>query len=120
MKKLLMMIGITVMLTGAAYSQGCRDIRFAKGHSSAVVDGLTTKHYVCYRIRARSGQTITLHLDSPDPKVKFSMTQDYFDADFTAEDVRDWEGQTGDVDGYLISVGGSRAGTKFSLSVAIR
>jgi len=121
MKKTMFAAVLSILfLGGAAYSQGCRDIRFAKGRSSAVVTGATVKGYLCYRIRARQGQTITMHLDSADPKVKFSLTEDYFDADFTAQDVRDWEGQPGNVDAYLISVGGGRAGRPFSLSVAIR
>src|SRR4051812_37183912 len=107
MKKILIILSFVVLFGASEASAQCRDIRIARGRISTAIKGVTTKNFVCYRLRARAGQTITLHLASPDKRVKFSMTQDYFDADFTAEDVRDWEGGVGDVDAYLISVGGS-------------
>ena len=119
MKRLFLLSVTILLLTGAAYSQKCQDIRFARGRTSTIVNGVTSRGYLCYRVRAKSGQSITMHLDSPDPKVKFSLRQDYYDADFTAQDVRDWEGETGDVDAYLVSIGGSKAARKFSLSVVI-
>lgn len=120
MKKLLITMAF-VLLFGAseAWAQ-CKDIRIPRGRTSTSVKSLTTKNYVCYRIRARSGQKITLHLSSPDKRVTFSLTQDYYDADFTAESVRDWEGGVGDVDAYLVSVGGGKTGSAFTLEVTIR
>jgi hypothetical protein len=49
-----------------------------------------------------------LHLASADKRVTFSLSEDYYGSDFTVRDVRDWEGETGNVDAYLISIGGGR------------
>lgn len=122
MKKILFILSL-VLLAGAseAWAQKCKDIRIPRGQFSTSVKGLTTKNFVCYRIRAAVGQKITLRLTSADKRVKFSLAEDYFDADFTAEDVKFWEGEVGNVDAYLISVGGSgKAGSAFTLDVKIK
>jgi hypothetical protein len=121
MKKILLILSLG-LLTGAteARARQCKDIHIPRGRISTAVKGVTTKGYACYRIRARYGQKITLHLASPDRHVTFSLTEDYYDADFTAEDVRDWEGGVGNVDAYLISVGGGKRGSPFTFEVTIR
>ena len=101
-------------------SAQCKNIRIPSGQISTTVKGVTAKKYACYRIRVRAGQKIILHLASADKRVKFSLSQDYYDADFTAENVRDWEGEIGDVDAYLISVGGGKPGSAYMLEVTIR
>jgi len=103
----------------ASWSQ-CHDIRIPRGQISTVVNGTTIRKYICYRVRARPGQLITLHLTSPDPKVKFSLSEDYYDADFTAEDVRDWQGEVGNVDAYLMTVGGGRTGSRYKIELTIK
>jgi hypothetical protein len=120
MKKILVIVSF-VLLFGAAQAWAqCRDIRIPRGRISTSVSGTTTPKFRCYRIRARDGQRITLHLTSRDQRVTFSMREDYYDADFTAYEVRDWEGETGNVDTYLISVGGGKNNTPFTLEVTIR
>ena len=63
-------------------SAQCRDVRFGKGHFSTTISGATAKQNTCYRIRAKTSQLITLHLDATDPKTTFSLSEDYYDADF--------------------------------------
>lgn len=119
-KKAVFGLGMVVgCLAGTAWTQ-CHDIRIPRGQISTVVNGLTIRKYICYRVRARPGQLITLHLTSPDPKVKFSLNEDYYDSDFTAEDVRDWQGEVGNVNAYLMMVGGGRIGSRFKIELTIR
>lgn len=121
MKKILLILSF-VLLFGAseAFSQ-CKEIRIPRGRISTTVSGTVNKNYKCYRIRARAGQRIMLHLASRDRRVLFSLREDYDDSDFTAYDVRDWEGETGNVDTYLISVGSDTAkNAAFTLEVTIR
>lgn len=120
MKKILILLAFVLLVGVSESAAQCKDIRIAHGRISTTVKGISTKDYPCYRIRARAGQKITLHLASADKRVTFSMREDYYDSDFTAADVRDWEGETGNVDAYLISIGGGRKGSAFTLEVTIR
>jgi hypothetical protein len=120
MKKLGLILSFMLFIGGWEVLAQCKDIKIPRGQVSTVVKGLTTKNNLCYRIRARPGQKIKLHLNSNDARVKFSLSEDYYDADFTAEDVRDWEGELGNVNAYLISVGGGKAKTPFTLEVTIQ
>ena len=121
MKKMLLILSFVLLFGAAEAFSQCKDIRIPRGRVSTTVKGITNKNYQCYRIRARDGQRITLHLASRDRRVTFSLREDYFDADFTAYEVRDWEGETGNVDAYLISVGSDTAkGAAFTLEVTIR
>ena len=122
MKKVLLVVSFVLLFGVAeAWAQKCRDIRIPRGRTSTIVSGVVNKNYTCYRIRARDGQRITLHLAARDRRVSFSLREDYEDADFTAYEVRDWEGETGNVDAYLISVGSDTASrAAFTLEVTIR
>jgi hypothetical protein len=120
MKRPVIFVSIVILfLVGNALSQ-CRDIRIPKGQISTVVKGVTQSKYPCYRIRAKFGQKITLHLSSPSQKTRFSLSEDHYDSGFVAEDIRDWEGKLGDVNAYLVTVGGSRPGTLFKLELTLR
>ena len=121
MKKLLLIVSFILLFGAAEALAQCKDIRIPRGQISTIVKGVINKNYQCFRIRARDGQRITLHLASRDQRVKFSLREDYDDSDFTAYDVRDWEGETGNTDTYLISVGSETAkGAAFTLEVTIR
>ncbi len=109
-----------IFLAAICASAQCRDVRFGKGHFSTTISGATAKQNTCYRIRAKTSQLITLHLDATDPKTTFSLSEDYYDADFTADSVRDWQGHTGNVDAYMIMVGGGKRGTPYKLTVSIK
>lgn len=121
MKKILLILSF-VLLFGAAEAtaQNCKDVRIPRGKYSVAVKGMTTGNNVCYRVRASGDQTITLQLNSADKRVKFSLFEDYFDSDFTAENVRYWQGGLGNVDSYLVYVSGAKAKTPFTLEVTIR
>ena len=121
MKKLLLIISFVLLFGAAEAFSQCKDIRIPRGRISTTVSGIVNKNYKCYRLRARDGQRISLNLAARDRRVTFSLREDYYDADFTAYEVREWEGETGNVDTYLISVGSDRATrAAFTLEVTIR
>ncbi len=120
MKRLLLLSSF-VLIVGVSEAWGqCKDIRIPRGQISTTLKGLSKKTNDCYRLRARAGQKIILHLAAADKRVTFSLSEDSYDADFTAQNVRDWEGETGNVDAYLISVGGGKRGAAYTLEVTIK
>src|SRR5258706_4138731 len=97
MKRVILTTILALMLLGAgeARSQQCKRIAFERGQTSAVLKGeVTAVHPVCFKLRARNGQRLVAHLTSPGRRVRFSVSPDYFDADFLADavDVTDWKG----------------------------
>ena len=122
MKKILLVLSIVLIVGASELWAQCRDIRIPRGRISTVVKGFTTKDRLCYRVRARFGQKITLHLASPERRVNFSLFEDYYDSGFTANSVREWQGELSNTDTYLIYVGGDgvKPRTPFTLELTIR
>ena len=128
MKKIAATIFLALLLLGAtqARAQQCARIRFARGRTTAVLNGkVGSNKYACYKLHARDGQRMTVHLTSPDKRARFSARGDEYDADSLpgADDVTDWEGELQDNSGagiFIISVHAPRAGATFTLEVTIR
>lgn len=95
-----------------------KQIRFARGRTTAVVKDtvrLCTSHD--YRLRARGGQTMTVHLVAG-RKTSFTI----YSPSGTIEDadgVRDWSGQLPEDGDYTISIG-TDATAGYTLEVTIR
>jgi hypothetical protein len=118
---------LLVLVVGAsgAWAQ-CSRIKFARGRTTAIINGRAgAKKSACYKLHAREGQHMIVHLTSPDKKATFSIGPDEYDADFLsgASDVKDWEGDLSSASGngdFLIFVGASKTGATFTLEVTIR
>ena len=129
MKKIIAAFSIALLLGASDVWAECRDmgnIRFARGRTTGIVKGrVTASKNLCYTIKTRDGQRMTVHLTSPKKRVRFSIVPDRYDADFVegADDVTDWEGELNDVSGteaYIISVGVPKGADTFTLEVTIR
>lgn len=64
MKKIIITLAVSIFLSAAqsAFAQDAQRIQFAKGKSSAVVQGSTGEYGVTYVVKARSGQKLVLTL----------------------------------------------------------
>lgn len=125
MKRVLSALLVLVVSTSGAWAQ-CSRISFARGRTTAVLSGkVGATKGTCYKLHAREGQHMTVHLTSPSKRVRFSIGPDEYDADMIegAKDVTDWEGDLSSNSGsgnFLIFVDAPRAGATFTLEVTIR
>ena len=111
----------------SAWAQ-CRDggtIRFQRGKTSATLSGkVSAARAVCYKFRARAGQTLAVSLNSPGGRVRLDVVPDAFDVDdAVVSDTTSWEGKiNGDYgDDYIISVHlPGRGSDAFTLKVTIK
>jgi hypothetical protein len=95
-----------------------KQIRFGRGRTTAVVKDtirLCTSHD--YHLRARAGQTMSVHL-AAGRKTSFSI---YAPTDPVegADGVRDWSGELPETGDYIITVG-TDATAAYTLEVTIR
>jgi hypothetical protein len=98
MRKIIITIVFTLclLIASATQAQQCQRITFQRGQTSAVVKGqVSAARSVCYKLHARNGRRLIAHLTSPDRRVRFSISPDYYDADFLARgyNVTDWDGE---------------------------
>jgi hypothetical protein len=95
-----------------------KQIRFARGRTTAVIKDtirLCTSHE--YTLRARAGQTMSVHLAAGD-RTSFTVyapTDRIADAD----GVKDWSGELPETGQYQISIG-TDANAAYTLEVTIR
>lgn len=125
MKKLIAAL-LTLIIGATGVWAQCSRIRFARGRTTTVINGrVGAKKSACYKLHAREGQQLTVHLTSPDRRARFSVGPDEYDADMLkdANDVTDWEGKLSSNSGsgdFLIFVEAPQAGETFTLEVTIR
>ena len=128
MKKNLPVAVLFILSLGAisAFSQ-CRvagNIAFRHGSTGASVSGrVSSARSVCYKFRARAGQTLSATLTSTSGHALFSIGTDTADVDDDVTgDTTSWTGTlTGDYgNAYLVSIHVPRGTTAFTLSVDIK
>jgi hypothetical protein len=113
-----------VLSVGASAQHGGdftpRRVSFAKGRTTAVLKGVVkgAKGYV-YKLRARGGQTMSVHIAG---RANFTVNQESGDA--LAADVKDWSGelpQTGEYSIFVSGVNGDDSVNRpFTLEITIR
>ena len=112
---------------GAAAAPQCRgtdrtipkQIRFARGRTTAVIKDtvrLCTSHE--YRLRARAGQTMTVHL-ATGSKTSFTLYTPAGDTPDGADGSKDWSGELPETGEYTLNVG-TDATAAYTLEVTIR
>ena len=96
-----------------------KQIRFARGRTTAVVKDtvrLCTLHE--YHLRARQGQTMSVHL-ATGRKTSFTVYTPSGAIAPDADGVKDWSGELADDGEYLINIG-TDATAAYTLEVTIR
>ena len=101
----------------------CRSqrVQFPRGRTTAVLKGrVTATRNVCYELRARSGQRMTVRLVSPHKGAKFGVMPPGFDREPVAEGVTNWEAELDEGGDYAISINVPRGTATYTLEVTIR
>ena len=109
--------------TAAAQCRGTdrtipKQVRFARGRTTAVIKEtvrLCTSHE--YRLRARAGQTMTVHL-ATGKRTSFTLQSPAGTVE-DADGVKDWSGELPETGEYVIVIG-TDATAAYTLEVTIR
>ena len=127
MKKFIIALLFTLFVGASIGWAQCREagsITFQRGRTTATVKGkVSAAKAVCYKFRARTGQTLTASLTSPNKRVRFSIIPDAFDIDDEVTgDTTNWRGKlNGDYgDDYIISIHLPKGSDSYTLKIAIK
>jgi len=129
MKKLsIPFLAILLVATVTTWAQ--KRVKFPPGRTTVILKGKTTggpsesggMNPVSYKLRARKGQTMTLHLTSAKKNALFGLYAPGMDLVEGAQSVADWSGQlpkTGDYE-IIVFPEDEKTDTTFTLEVTIR
>lgn len=96
-----------------------KQVRFARGRTTAVIKDtvrLCTGHE--YRLRARAGQTMSVHL-ATGSRTSLTVYTPAGDTPEGADGVKDWSGELPETGEYIINIG-TDATAAYTLEVTIR
>lgn len=116
---------LLVLTLGAAAQDAPRRIRFARGGSSATVEGAVVRgERAVYLLRARAGQQMRVRVASPENNAVFQLHSPGGGGTLPGagetDDATTWSGALPRSGDYRIVVGGTRGNASYSLHVAIR
>lgn len=117
---------LLALLLGAAVAQDApRRIRFARGATSAVVEGAVVRgERAVYLAHARAGQRMRVRVTSPENNAVFQLRGPRrvgtLPGAGETDDARDWSGVLPRSGDYRIVVGGTRGNAGYRLRVEIR
>ena len=129
MKKLSISV-LAILLIAAATTWAQKRVRFPPGRTTVVLKGRTTggpsesggMNPVSYKLRARKGQTMTLHLTSAKKNAVFGLYAPGMDLVEGAQTVADWSGElpkTGDYE-IIVFPEDEKTNTTFTLEITVR
>jgi hypothetical protein len=98
-------------------------VRFPRGRTTMVLKGsLVNNASKEYLLSARAGQTMSVHVTSPQGRAWFDVypRNDRGALADAAEDTKDWEGKLPQSGDYVISVYTEDGNTRYTLEVTIR
>lgn len=129
MRKLSAVILVLLLTTAPAWGKTI-NVRFPKGRTTVILKGRTTggpsesggMDPITYRLRARSGQILTLHLTSAKKNAIFGVWAPGMDPMDVGQNPTDWSGTLLKTGNYEISVWpeDEATNTTFTLEVTIR
>src|SRR5215213_11091364 len=130
MKKLASALLAVTFLLGTTASAKTINVRFPKGRTTVILKGRTTggpsesggMDPITYRLRAKAGQTLTLHLTSAKKNAIFGVWAPGMDPMDVGKNPTDWSGTLPKNGNYEISVWpeDEATDTTFTLEVTIR
>ena len=129
MKKFAAALLVLLLTTAPAWGETI-NVRFPKGRTTVVLKGRTTggpsesggMDPITYRVRARAGQTITLHLTSAKKNAIFGVWAPGMNPMDVGSNPTDWSGRLPKTGVYEISVWpeDEATDTNFTLEITIR
>jgi hypothetical protein len=129
MKKLSISV-LAILLVANVTIWAQRRVKFPPGRTTVILKGKTTggpsesggMNPVSYKLRARKGQTMTLHLTSAKKNALFGLYAPGMDLVEGAQSVADWSGElpkTGDYE-IIVFPEDEKTNTTFTLEVTVR
>jgi len=125
---LLVIVGM-LFIAGTVWAKTIR-VKFPPGRTTVVLKGRTTggpsesggMDPITYRLRAKQGQTMTLHLTSAKKNAVLGVWAPGMDPINVGQDVSDWSGQLPKSGDYEISVWpkDEKTNTTFTLEITVR
>ncbi len=131
MKKLVLaFLAISLLAASTIWAQNYKRVRFPSGRTTVILKGRTTggpsesggMNPVSYHLRARKGQTMTLHLTSAKKNAVFGVYAPGMDLIEGAQTVKDWSGtlpKTGDHE-IIVFPEDEKTNTTFTLEITVR
>jgi len=120
----LLLIALMLATASSAPAQGnrTRRIRFERGRTTKIIeDAVVRGTRDLYLLRARAGQTLTVHITSLEDNAVFDVyragSRQHLDG---AQETTDWTGELPRNGDYVIEVGGTRGNATYTLEVTIR
>jgi hypothetical protein len=135
MKLHLLSVAILILTSVLAHAEGVdKAIKFQAGHSAATQKGCVVGADTdTYRLKARAGQSMTVHIDSEEDNAVFNIfyrVDDVLEPVEGAADqdggsaVKHWKGrlpgEAGEITEYKIEVGKERGNACYTLKVSIK
>jgi hypothetical protein len=129
-KPILAVLAISLVAASATWAQSFKRVKFPPGRTTVVLTGRTTggpsesggMNPVSYHLRARKGQTMTLHLTSAKKNAVFGVYAPGMDLIEGAQSVVDWSGplpKTGDYE-IIVFPEDEKTNTTFTLEITVR
>jgi len=129
MKKLSISV-LAILLVASVTIWAQKRVKFPPGRTTVILKGKTTggpsesggMNPVSYKLRAKKGQTMTLHLTSAKKNALFGLYAPGMDLVEGAQSVADWSGKlpkTGDYE-IIVFPEDEKTDTTFTLEVTIR
>ena len=125
MKRVLACLMIALFLNVSIAGADCleRRMQFARGRTSTVLRGtVSAARGICYKVRVREGQRMTVRLISPGGRARLTISPDEYDAEPLALEVTDWEGELSSNSGqgnFIVAIS-APASASYTLEVTIR
>jgi hypothetical protein len=121
---------LTISLLTASTTWAQKRVKFPPGRTTVILKGVTTggpsesggMNAVSYKLRARKGQTMTLHLTSAKKNAVFGVYAPGTELIDGAQNVKDWSGEltkTGDYE-IIVFPEDEKTNTTFTLEITIR
>ena len=128
-RTVILLLALSLLLASNAWAKTIR-VKFPPGRTTVILKGRTTggpresggMDPITYRLRARKGQTLTLHLTSAKKNAIFGVWAPGMEPMDVGQNATDWSGTLPKTGDYEISVWpeDEMTNTTFTLEVTIR
>ena len=123
MKRAFAVIVIALLLCTTDAGAQCKSqrVKFQRGSTTAALRGkVTAARAVCYELRARAGQKMSVRLTSTGKKVRFGVMPPGFDREPLIEDVTNWEAVLEEGGDYAISITVPKGSDFYTFEVTVQ
>lgn len=123
MKRAFAAVIIALLLCATNAGAQCvgKRVKFQRGASTAALRGkVTAARAVCYELRARAGQKMSVRLTSTGKAVRFGVMPPGFDREPMVENVTNWEAVLEEDGDYAISVSVPKGSDFYTFEVTVQ